>query len=170
MLIGRIERPHGVRGEVRVRLFSEEPEAYVAREFFLAMDDAGNAYSMPVAASRMHQNVLLVLFQGVQNRDQAEALRGRALYIRRSEMAAPGRDEYYYIDLVGLRVYVVRDGLVSGEAAGTVVTAFSNGSHGVLELELRDWKKTVFVPFINEAVPDVNLSSGWLSVREEFIV
>ena len=115
LVVGRITRPHGVRGEVSVEVHTDEPDRRFAVGSVLATDPA-EAGPLTVASTRWHTGRLLVCFAGVADRNQAEDLRGIWLTLD-SAQAGPtdDPDEFHDHELIGLAVVTV-----SGEPVGRV--------------------------------------------------
>ena len=113
LVVGRITRPHGVRGEVSVEVHTDEPDRRFAVGSVLATDPA-DAGPLTVASTRWHTGRLLVIFAGVADRNQAEDLRGIWLTLD-SAQAGPtdDPDEFHDHELIGLAVVTV-----SGEPVG----------------------------------------------------
>ncbi len=118
--IGRVGRPHGTGGEVAVTLVSNRPERLVPGSEY--QTDAGTLH---VSASRPHNRRHLVKFAGVDDRDQAEALRG--LLLMATPIADP--DEVWIHELIGARVVEA-----SGTDRGTVASVVANPAGDLLEL------------------------------------
>ncbi|GAB2880655.1 ribosome maturation factor RimM [Nocardioides pacificus] len=165
VVVGRIGKPHGLRGEVTVDVRTDEPERRFAAGVTLrAQPPAGSAStlrSLTVARSRWHQQVLLVTFEEIAGRDAAEAARGIVLHAELALDASPeDPEEYYDHQLVGLAAYDV-DGAHLGE-----VTAVAHGAaQDLLTIRTSDGRDTL-VPFVSQLVPEVDLTAGRLVVAD----
>jgi 16S rRNA processing protein RimM len=151
VLLGVIGAPHGVRGLVRVKSFTAEPEAIAA--YGPLEDERGERrFALePVGAAK---GVVIARLPGIVDRDAAERLKGVRLYVRREALPEPGEEEYYHADLLGLAA-VLRDGTPLGRVKA--VNDFGAGDH--LEIESEDGA-SVMVPFTRAAVPVVDLAAG----------
>jgi len=110
--LGRVAKPHGIRGEVKVRLHWGQSQALQQAENVLVLlADAECARPMRVQACGRLQGGLRLKLEGVDDRDAAAALRGAAVGLDRDSLPPPGAGEYYLADLVGARV-VAHDGEV----------------------------------------------------------
>lgn len=140
VLVGRICRPHGVRGEVSVEVESDVPERF-APGSPLTLCDAAGRRPIEVATVRRHHGRLLVGFSGVSDRESAALLRGAVLEVScdLTPPAEPG--SYYHFELVGCRC----SDRASGEL-GRVVDVIEDGG-GVL-LEVSDGQRALLVPFV----------------------
>jgi 16S rRNA processing protein RimM len=168
--VGRISRPHGVHGEVRVALGSDNPERFVPGARLIARPGRTG-----VASARLSQQVPLtvdgvrgdeafpiVAFREIDDRDRAEAFGGYVLEIRSDDLPELDEDEYYPFDLIGLEA---RD--TSGSVMGRVVDALESPAHAILAVSLQAGGEAL-VPFVHAAVPVVAMEAGYLVVDLEF--
>src|SRR6185312_11486938 len=121
-----VTSPHGVRGMVRVKSFTAEPDA-LARYAPLE-DESGRRVALEIVGAA--KGVLLARIKGVGDRDAAERLKGLRLYLPRAALPAPAAEEYYHADLLGLPVE-----LGDGTMLGTVRAVHDYGAGGSLEIE-----------------------------------
>jgi 16S rRNA processing protein RimM len=148
--------PHGVRGEVRVKPFTEDPLAL--GEYGPLCDSDGHEFT--VAGIRQSKTVVVVRFKEVVSREQAESLSGMALFIDRSALAGDlDEEEFYHSDLIGLRVVDE-----TGAALGNVGAVHDFGGGDILEI-VRSDGVTVMVPFSRAAVPEVDLERGVIRIE-----
>jgi 16S rRNA processing protein RimM len=149
VLLAEIGAAHGVRGEVRVKSHTADPEAF--QDYGPLFDDRGNAYVVKTARP-VKDDMLVVSFEGLTDRTAAEKLTRTKLYVDRSALPEPDdEDEFYHADLLGLAVETL-----AGEAVGTVVAVPNFGSDDLLEVS-RPGRKSVYVPFTRAVVPTVDL-------------
>ena len=114
LVVGRIGRAHGIRGEVTVEVRTDEPEMRFAPGAVLATDPA-SAGPLTIETGRLHTGILLLRFEGVDDRDGAEALRGTLLVIDSADIPpSEDPDEFHDHQLIGLAV-VTPDGERVGE-------------------------------------------------------
>ncbi len=150
VVLARIGKPHGLRGEVTVQLHTDDPERRFAVGNVLATEAApgsGVPRSLTIASTRVHRGIWLLSFEEIPDRVGAESLRGTRLVL---VDAAPIEDEgYYEEDLVGLEV---RD--LDGERIGTVSGLEIGAAQDRLVLTLTDGV-TAYVPFVKRIVPTV---------------
>ena len=160
VVVGRIGRAHGIRGEVSVELRTDEPERRFAVGSVLRTPVKGRA--LTVAAVRPHGGRLLVTFAEAGDRTAAEALRGTTLVVDVDGSERPDDpDEFYDHQLIGLRVRTT-----DGQVVGTVVELRHLPAQDLLEVRRDDDDDTdpVLVPFVRELVPEIDLDAGWLVV------
>lgn len=150
-----IGAPHGVRGEVRVKTFTEDP---------LALGDYGpltceDGRTLTVASIRPAKNVVIVRFKEITSREQAEAVTGIALHVDRSVLPDDlDEEEFYHADLVGLEV---RD--ETGEKIGKVTAIQNFGGGDIVEANLAG-RRSVMIPFTLAAIPEVSISGGYIRI------
>ena len=158
LVVGRIGRAHGLRGEVLVDVRTDEPEARMAPGAVL-LTDPSTAGPLTVADGRVHSGRLLLHFAGVADRTAAEALRGVLLLAEVDPEARPDDDdEWYDHQLVGLDA-VRADGTPLGE----VREVLHLPGHDVLAVTTSNGRE-VLVPFVTEIVPEVDVAANRLVV------
>jgi 16S rRNA processing protein RimM len=154
VVVGRIGRPHGVRGELSVELRTDEPEARFAAGTVLVTDPAA-AGPLTVVSARPHKGWLLVVFEGVADRTAAEGLRDVLLCADTDDLPSPtDPDEFLDHELVGL-VAVSPD----GDKLGEVVRVEHAPASDLLHVRLPDGR-TGLVPFVKAIVPEVDVAAG----------
>jgi 16S rRNA processing protein RimM len=173
LVVGRILRPHGIRGEVSVEVRTDEPDARfaVGSVFFTdataarpaAAAEPAPGLGAPIAiperltieSVRWHQGRLLIVFDGVYDRDVAEALRGVLLLVDSADVAAPADpDEFNDHQLVGLTAVTP-----AGERLGEV-TAIDHAPASDLLVLRRVAGGSALIPFVKAIVPEVDLAGG----------
>ncbi|AQZ66064.1 ribosome maturation factor RimM [[Actinomadura] parvosata subsp. kistnae] len=157
LVVGRIGRPHGVRGDVTVEVRTDDPELRFAVGTPVATDPADRG-PLVVTGRRWHKGVLLLTFEGVTDRDAAEELRGTMLVIDSSEVTpSDDPDEFHDHQLIGLAVETV-----SGEAVGEVEDVLHHGQD--LLVVRRKGQEDALIPFVRALVPEVDVEAGRLVV------
>jgi len=165
VVVGRIGKPHGLRGEVTVDVRTDEPERRFAPGSTLRAEpppgSASSLRSLTVAASRRHQSVLLVTFEELTDRTTAEGARGIVLHATIPAGASPDDpDEYYDHQLVGLAAYDV-----DGTALGSVVGLVHGGAQDLLRIDTPDGREAL-VPFVKALVPEVDVAGGRVVIAD----
>lgn len=156
VLVGRIGAAHGVRGEVRLISFMLEPAAIARRG---ALVDQSRKRSFEIAALRLIKaNVFVAQIKGISTRTAAETLANTDLYLARKDLPAPGLEEFYYADLIGLSVETL-----SGAAIGRVAAVVNYGGGDILQIELRDGAE-LLLPFTRNTVPLVDIAAGRIAI------
>jgi 16S rRNA processing protein RimM len=155
VLMGVITGAHGVRGLLRVKSFTAEPDAIAA---YGPLEDERGERRFRLEPVGAVKGVLIARLDGVADRNAAERLKGVRLYVARGALPEPGEEEYYHEDLVGLAVM-----LKEGTPLGKVRAVHDYGAGHSLEVE-RPGGGTVIVPFTEAAVPVVDIGGGRIVV------
>jgi 16S rRNA processing protein RimM len=149
--VARIGAAHGLRGEVRLWTFTEEPFA-VTRYGPLSTKDG--ARQLEVAHARATKDHLVATFTGVTTREEAERLNGIELYVARDRLPATDEGEYYHADLIGLAAVDA-----AGTPLGTVAAIHNFGAGDIIEIAPPQGA-TLMLPFTNAVVPVVDITGG----------
>ena len=147
VLLGVVAAPHGVRGLVRIRSFTEDPMA-IASYGSLSDETARKTYR--VEALSAVKGAVLARIEGVADRTAAEALRGLRLFVERQRLPETGEREWYEADLVGLKAVGT-----DGRDWGKVIAFHDFGAGSVMEVS-----GGVMLPFTDEAVPEIDVEGG----------
>jgi 16S rRNA processing protein RimM len=149
VLLGVIVGPRGIKGELRIKSFTEVPEDVAA---YGPLTDKAGRQTYPLQVTGVAKGVVVGRLPGVADRNQAEALKGTELYVERAALPAPEEDEYYVSDLLGLDAVTI-----AGEALGRIRTVDDYGAGPVLEIAGGGFG-TVMVPFTRACVPEVRVA------------
>ena len=151
VLLGVVAAPHGVRGLVRIKSFTEDPMAVAA---YGPLSDETGKKEYRVEALSAARGAVLARIEGVADRTAAEGLRGLKLYVERRALPEAGEREWYEADLIGLAAVGV-----DGRDWGKVVAFHDFGAGSVMELS-----GGAMLPFTNERVPEVDVPGGKVTV------
>ncbi|WP_328470015.1 ribosome maturation factor RimM [Streptomyces sp. NBC_00448] len=153
LVVGRIGRAHGIKGEVSVEVRTDEPELRLAPGAVLATDPAATG-PLTIATGRVHSGRLMLRFEGVSDRNGAEALRGTMLIAEVDPEQTPeDPEEFYDHQLIDLDVVTV-DGREVGR-----ITEVSHLPYQDLLVVARTGGGEVLVPFVMEIVPEIDLDA-----------
>jgi 16S rRNA processing protein RimM len=149
--VARIGAAHGVRGQVRLWTFTEDPLA--VKEYGpLSTKDGSRQFE--VTHVREAKDHLVATLKGIATRNDAERLNGIELYIAREKLPPTDEDEYYHADLIGLAAITTAD-----DALGRVVAIHNFGAGDIIEIA-QPQGPTLLLPFTNAVVPTVDLAGG----------
>ena len=174
--VGRILDAWGVKGWLKILPHSTDPEALLAaKSWFLQAPDAKfrpgfNAFagtvSLQVDEAKIHSDSVVAKFSGIDDRTLAEALRGARIFLPRSSFPAASKDEFYWVDLIGLNV-VNREGV----ALGCVRDLMATGPQSVLCVEYsalqQDGSTSVaerMIPFVSVFIDNVDIAGKCIKV------
>jgi len=128
--IGHTTGAHGVSGWIKIKpYFSEGRLLLRTKIFWLNKQEFEKPVSIRCLKAKDHGSSVLVLLEGIKNRDEAELIRGSTVFLPRSCLPALPNDEFYWVDLIGLKV----NNLI-GEDLGVVIDLMDNGAHPILKI------------------------------------
>jgi 16S rRNA processing protein RimM len=157
VVVGRIGRPHGVRGEVTVEVRTDDPELRFVPGAVLRTDPAERG-PITIAGVHWHSGTLLLRLEGVDSREAAEAVRNTELLVDVADLPEiEDPDSYYDHQLVGLTVRMP-DGTELGE-----VTVIRHEAQDLLVVR-RPEGGELLIPFVSAIVPTVDLDGGFVVV------
>lgn len=154
--VAKIGAAHGVRGEVRLWPFTEDPMAVL---HYGPLSTKDGARQFEVARARVAKDHLVATLKGVADRDAAERLNGIELYISRDTLPDTDDGEYYHADLIGLAALDAQ-----GTAIGTVTAIHNFGAGNIIEIAPKSGP-SLLLPFTNAVVPTVDLAAGHVVVE-----
>ncbi len=150
--MGRVAGSYGVRGWLKVAPDSGGEEALAqAKEWWIGAD------AFQVTAAKVHSATVIGKLAGIESREQALALKGLPVAVRREALPDPGEGRYYLADLLGLEVVNEQ-----GEPLGVVKRTYSNGAQDVIEVA---GDRTRLIPWVAAVVKEVNLSEKQIHVE-----
>ncbi|MDF1513840.1 MAG: ribosome maturation factor RimM [Anaerolineae bacterium] len=155
LAIGRITRPHGVHGEMRVDILSDFPDRW---NELTSVYIGAQYHQYEIIGFRAHQKVILLKLVGCTSRDEVEALRGELIYVTIDQAMPLEEDEFYHYQVIGLEARTE-----SGEILGEIVDVLRPPKaneifvvHGV--------RGEILIPVIAEAVRGIDLEAGIVTV------
>lgn len=165
--IGRIGDAWGIKGWFKVLPYSAHPEAlFSSKRWYLMPSEKGpktflSTAILAVKESKEHSDSVVACAHGVDDRSAAERLRGARIFVSRASFPTAAKDEYYWVDLIGLEVVNRQD-----EPLGKVRELLSTGPQTVLVMEYLQEGKVLerMIPFVAAYVDDVNLQSRRITV------
>jgi 16S rRNA processing protein RimM len=150
--VAKIGAPHGVRGEVRLWSYTEDP---LALKDYGALESEDGAAHFTIETIRPAKGHLVARLSGIGDRDAAARLTNTELYVPRERLPATKRDEFYHADLIGLAAVDT-----SGATIGAVVAVHNFGAGDLIEVKPAAGNTTVMIPFTEEAVTEVDVAGG----------
>jgi 16S rRNA processing protein RimM len=154
--MGRVAGSYGVRGWLKVApAAGAQQDLAGANEWWIGAD--ADAHRYQVGAAKVHGGTVVGKLVGVETREQALALKGRAVAVQREALPEPEEGKYYLADLVGLEVVNEQ-----GAALGVVTRTYSNGAHDVIEVA---GDRTRLIPWVAAVVKQVDLRERMVRVE-----
>ncbi|MEI8028238.1 MAG: ribosome maturation factor RimM [Comamonadaceae bacterium] len=165
--VGRINDAWGIKGWFKVLPYSADPEAlFSSKRWFLLPAEKGaktfiGVATLAIKEAKVHSDAVVASAHEVDDRSSAEALRGARIFVSRSSFPTAEKDEFYWVDLIGLSV-VNREGIV----LGSVRELLSTGLQTVMVIECQQDEKTIerMIPFVSVYVDDVDLTARRIQV------
>jgi 16S rRNA processing protein RimM len=160
LVVGWVLRPHGVRGDLRVKIITDYPERLGQHTcFYLAsLDSPEAARRYPVEKLRQHGGALLLKLSGCDDRNTADELRGMLVQIPVEDAVPLEEGEYYHFQLIGVRVQTESD-----EWLGQVVEVIETGANDVYVV--RGPLGEVLLPAVDDVVLELDLEAKRMVVR-----
>ncbi|WP_406231537.1 ribosome maturation factor RimM [Nocardia sp. NBC_01009] len=158
LVVGRVAKSHGVRGELVVEVRTDEPEARFAPGTTLRgrLARSKEVRDFTVESAREHSGRLLVHVAGVADRTAADALRGTLFFVDSADLPpSEDPDEYYDHELEGLTVQ-----LTDGTVVGKVTEVLHSAAGELLSVRAAEDGREILIPFVNAIVPTVSLADG----------
>ena len=155
---GQCVGTHGVRGEVKIHPWCDTPD-FLRSFTTLYLDDAGKT-ALKVQRLRVHKNMVLGLFEGIDTVEKAQALRGRTVYISRAEADLP-EGKWFVQDLLGCKVKDIDSGAEYGTLTEVIPGAGANDVWAVKGAN----GETVLVPAIPDVVLETDVAAGIVRIR-----
>lgn len=157
LMIGRVIKPHGIKGEVAIEPTTDEPDIRFAIGEVLSGRQGNKETQLTIKSLRAHQNRLLVTFEEIPDRTAAESLRGMRFFAEPLEREAEDEEGFYDHELIGLMAVDLHGGDL-----GEVVEVHHGPAGTLLEVDLGE--KTALVPFVHQIVPEVDLCTGTVTI------
>ena len=152
VVVGALAGAFGVKGEVRLKSYCADPDTIA--DYTPLYTEDGRSFATVVLTGQAG-NALVARVDGIVTKEEADALKGTALYAERDMLPSLPDDEYYYADLVGLEVFDA-----GGQLLGTVKSVQNHGASDLLEVYRAGMKTAVLLPFTMAAVPTVDIKAG----------
>ena len=156
--VGAIAGVRGLKGEVRIKSFTADPDG-IAAYGPVTTEDGKRTFQLKVKSRA--KGLLIARLDGIDDRTKAEELKGERLYVARSALPGAEDGEFYHADLVGLTAETE-----DGEALGTVKAVHNFGAGDILEIAGDEENSDdMMVPFSGEAVPEVDVKGGRVIIK-----
>jgi 16S rRNA processing protein RimM len=156
LLIGKLRKPHGLRGEIRMEVWTEFPERLKGgRTVYVGSDYV----PIKVRSVRSHDRFLLIAFHGINTPELAGTIRNKWVYVRADQVPSLSEGEYYHHQIVGLQVVSNE-----GQLLGVVASILETGTNDVLLIR-PEKGQDILLPYIDEVILEVDLQGGLIKVH-----
>lgn len=168
ILIGKIISPFGIKGEVKILSFCEQPEQIASYPLFYHNNQPLKLKlksQKPIGSNKNGEFIFIAKIDGVNNRNESEKLRGAEIFVNRDDFSENEDGEFYYVDLIGLDVIDETE-----KTLGKVINIYDHGAGGIVEIEFskadpkKHLEKIENFPFKDEIFPEVNLKENFIRI------
>jgi len=156
--IGQIVNTSGLKGVVKVKPFTDDITRFEKLKTVL-IDKGGKFIEFEIEQVRYHKNMVMLKFKGIDDINQAEALRNLYIKINRKDAVKLPKDSYFIVDLLGLEVYTVQDQLL-----GTVYDIFPTGSNDVYVVK-DELGKQILIPALKTVIKNIDIENKKIIVE-----
>jgi 16S rRNA processing protein RimM len=158
VLIGKIVGSHGLKGTNKIRAFAESLSVFKPGRSILIRKSSGQKINLEINRVKAQGRTTLLLFKGINDRSQAEALIGSELYIRKQDLPELEDGTYYWFDLIGIEVYTI-----DKKYLGRIESIIETGSNDVYVV--KDGKNEVLIPALESVIMDIELEQKRMQVN-----
>lgn len=157
IVVGRVRKPHGVRGEISIEILSDVPDRFAAGGRLLLRCPEARPRPVEVISSRPHGEAQVIRLTGCRTREDAETLRGALLEVERAQVPSAPDGSYYHYQLIGCACIDRTSG-----ALGPVVDVIEDGGGWLLEIGHSNGR--LLVPFVEAFLVDVDVEGGRIEI------
>lgn len=157
IVIGRVIKPHGLTGLLRIVSYAQSRETFLRAGSVFVKTNQNELHEGKVLSIRPHRSWYLLRLSGLWSKEQVEPLKGAEILIRREYLAEKEEDEFYWFELMGLEVY-----LTTGDYLGVLTEIFPTGSNDVFVV--KDRGREYLIPGIHEVVKEIDLSGKRMTI------
>ena len=151
--IARISGPHGLKGKIKIIPFGDSFQRFLSYSHLII---GKNGSPLEILSAQDRRSFYIIELAGFTNISQVEPLKGETLYIKREQLEEPVEDEYYWRDLMGLKVMDTQ-----GAVLGEIVDIFSTGSNDVYVV---DKSKQYYIPATKDVIKEISLGKGCITI------
>jgi len=159
LIIGKVIRPHGLSGLLRIFSYSGSGESLINAETVLLRPVQGEILEFKVVSVKAHPNALLMRLEGISSLETAEKFRGAEILIRKDTLRHESEDEYFWFELIGLEVF-----LNSGRFIGTLKDIINTGSNDIYVVKEGD--KEFLIPALHGIVTKIDLQGKRMVIAD----
>ncbi|MEN9766079.1 MAG: ribosome maturation factor RimM [Vulcanococcus sp.] len=161
LVVGKIVAAQGLRGELRVNPLSDFPERFTkpGQRWLQLRQDAPRAVTLLGGRQLPGKELFVIRLEGIDNRTAAEACVGQSLLVPAGDRPKLAKGEFHLLDLVGLEVRLLESGAVIGKVQDLI-----HAGNDLLEVVLEGKEQPLWIPFVEQIVPRVELAEGWIGI------
>ena len=151
--IARISGPHGLKGKIKIIPFGDSFKRFLRYTHLIL---GKNSPPLEILSAQNRRSFYIIELAGFTHISQVEPLKGETLFIKREQLEEPEEDEYYWRDLLGLKVIDTQ-----GAVLGEIVDIFSTGSNDVYVV---DKSKQYLIPATKDVIKEISLEKGCITI------
>jgi 16S rRNA processing protein RimM len=156
--VGRIIRPHGIRGEIKITPLTDRPERFKEFQSLYIEGEKGDGKWVEVERGRIQGKYVILKLAGINDRNAADSLRSQLLKIDRSDCLPLPKDTYYIFDLIGLEVKTTK-----GDKVGSLIEVLHLSMQDVYIIDTGD--REILIPAVKRFIKKVNIKDGVVLVE-----
>jgi 16S rRNA processing protein RimM len=156
--IGKVVKPHGVKGKIKVKYYGEDLDQFSHYREVILSDGRGNPQTYDIVQAISQPPLLILQLKGIERIEDVQPLVGKEILIRKDSLPALEEDEYYWIDLLGMVVETE-----DGKKIGTVKEIFATGANDVYVVEGK--RGEIFLPATGEVIKTVDRQRRVIKAR-----
>jgi 16S rRNA processing protein RimM len=156
LVIGKLRRPHGLKGDMLMEVLTDFPERIKAGERVFV----GEKFEeLQFKSCFWHGTLMRISFEGINNPELVGEFRNTYVYVRRDDSPELPEGEYYHHQFIGLKILSDK-----GESLGVITSILETGANDVLNV-MDDRGREVLIPVIGQVIRDVNFDTGTITVH-----
>ncbi len=156
--VGAIAQTHGIRGEVKVFPMTDDVRRFQKLKEII-LDTGREKMTLEIEGVKYFKKFVILKFKGIDNINDIERYKGKALYVTRENAVKLGRDEYFIADLIDLEVYDE-----DGNYLGVLTNVIETGANDVYEVRFEDGREVLF-PAIKQCILDIDMENRKMKVH-----
>jgi len=157
ILIGKVAATHGIKGQLRITTYSGHFDSLLAVDAVILKEPSGRMSTLTVSSAVVHGRKMLLAFAGLPDINKVLHLVGSELYLRLDQLPETEEGEYYWRDLIGLKVVTV-----DGELLGVLQSIIETGSNDVYVV--KSAARELLIPALEDIVTAIDLSAGIMTI------
>ncbi len=155
--IGRVVKPHGVKGKIKIDYFGEELDRFLSYKEIFIEDLKGQLRSYEIIKATPKPPKIILRLKGIEKIEEVIPLIGKEILVKREDLPPLDSGEYYWADLVGMKVETDK-----GKIIGKIKSIFSTGANDVIIVEGK--KGEILLPVIEDVIKNVDLEKNVIKV------
>ena len=156
VVIGRVIKPHGVKGELSVRVDTDDPNRFSLIDYVFLCKKA-NCKRFSIIGFRIHNDRIILQVTGIYDRTQADNYRGYDVCIKEEDKLPTEENEFYIFDIVGLQV------IEENNSIGIVEDVYLGGHQDIIFVRKNNGK-LILIPMVKDFIREINKEKGYISV------